>query len=297
MSFSSADLARANQKGPCHNWSRGNGFCKYADACRYSHDGPKGDQGDKGNKANPNKRRSDNVFLATKKGKKARKHLTSLILKDLKEEGATSVKKKSKDSDDDEHLYNLIRGLPTVVIRARDSCDDYIPKRGFEIVEEGPDALSSVEDEKSVVVMRDDNEESFEQITLGCVAQGTLPDKSAEDDEDDRFWDDLAKFKGDDFDIESFVNSGPKRQKLTRRNTRRDKETVNFTVTLMMTDDNSEDGDDKAVDDFQPQRPVVRNTPDENNVKIENVNNGRVIFNNQISILPKIKLIHKIFPQ
>jgi hypothetical protein len=27
---------------PCHNWSRGNGFCKYADACRYSHDGPKG---------------------------------------------------------------------------------------------------------------------------------------------------------------------------------------------------------------------------------------------------------------
>jgi hypothetical protein len=29
-------------KLPCHNWSRGNGFCKYADACRYSHDGPKG---------------------------------------------------------------------------------------------------------------------------------------------------------------------------------------------------------------------------------------------------------------
>ncbi len=31
-------------KIPCHNWSRGNGFCKYADACRYSHDGPKGGQ-------------------------------------------------------------------------------------------------------------------------------------------------------------------------------------------------------------------------------------------------------------
>jgi hypothetical protein len=29
-------------KLPCHNWSRGNGFCKYAGACRYSHDGPKG---------------------------------------------------------------------------------------------------------------------------------------------------------------------------------------------------------------------------------------------------------------
>ena len=29
-------------KLPCHNWSRGNGICKYAEACRYSHDGPKG---------------------------------------------------------------------------------------------------------------------------------------------------------------------------------------------------------------------------------------------------------------
>jgi hypothetical protein len=28
-------------KLPCHNWSRGNGFCKYADASRYNHDGPK----------------------------------------------------------------------------------------------------------------------------------------------------------------------------------------------------------------------------------------------------------------
>jgi hypothetical protein len=31
-------------KIPCHNWSRGNGFCKYDDNCRYSHDGPKGDK-------------------------------------------------------------------------------------------------------------------------------------------------------------------------------------------------------------------------------------------------------------
>jgi hypothetical protein len=29
-------------KLPCHNWARGNGFCKYADNCRYSHSGPKG---------------------------------------------------------------------------------------------------------------------------------------------------------------------------------------------------------------------------------------------------------------
>ncbi len=34
--------AEDTSKLPCHNWSRGNGFCKDADACRYSHDGPKG---------------------------------------------------------------------------------------------------------------------------------------------------------------------------------------------------------------------------------------------------------------
>jgi hypothetical protein len=32
-------------KLPCHNWSRGNGFCKYAEACRYGNSGPKGGTG------------------------------------------------------------------------------------------------------------------------------------------------------------------------------------------------------------------------------------------------------------
>ena len=34
--------AEDTSKLPCRNWSRGNGFCKYAGACRYSYDGPKG---------------------------------------------------------------------------------------------------------------------------------------------------------------------------------------------------------------------------------------------------------------
>jgi hypothetical protein len=28
------------EKGICFNWSRGNGYCKYADACRFKHEGP-----------------------------------------------------------------------------------------------------------------------------------------------------------------------------------------------------------------------------------------------------------------
>ncbi len=58
------DGGKGDSKGkePCHNWSRGNGFCKYADACRFSHDGPKGDQG----KEPHAKRKGDAVYLATK---------------------------------------------------------------------------------------------------------------------------------------------------------------------------------------------------------------------------------------
>ncbi len=54
-------------KTPCPNWSRGNGFCKYGPNCRNSHDGPKG------GRPLSNKRKNEVVFLATKKGKKARK--------------------------------------------------------------------------------------------------------------------------------------------------------------------------------------------------------------------------------
>jgi hypothetical protein len=119
----------AKDKEPCHNWSHGNGFCKYAEACRFSHDGPKGGQG-KAKESGPGKRKGDAVFLATKKGKKARKKLTSLLLKDLKEVGDEKAKDKDNDSDDDDHLFQLIRGVPTVVIKSKsNSCVDYVPVR------------------------------------------------------------------------------------------------------------------------------------------------------------------------
>ena len=120
---------QSNDKLPCHNWSRGNGFCKYAEACRFSHDGPKGDQT---NKSQPGgKRKGDAVFLATKKGKKARKKLTSLLLKDRKEDDKAKSKSKDDDSEDEDHLYQLIRGVPSVIVKNKDfAAEDFIPKRG-----------------------------------------------------------------------------------------------------------------------------------------------------------------------
>jgi hypothetical protein len=91
-------------KTPCPNWSRGNGFCKYGPNCRNSHDGPKG------GRPLANKRKNEVVFLATKKGKKARKQLSSLLIKDLKEsfeKGAGQSNSQTK-AEEDSHLFQLI---------------------------------------------------------------------------------------------------------------------------------------------------------------------------------------------
>ena len=67
------------------------------------------------------------VFLNTKKGKKARKQLSSHLIKDLAEVKDSS-KPKVTFEEDDNHLYQLIRGMPTVLIVGEES-DDYVPIR------------------------------------------------------------------------------------------------------------------------------------------------------------------------
>jgi hypothetical protein len=57
------------------------------------------------------------VFLATKKGKKARKQLSTLLIKDIKNSLEKMGQSNSKQEvDEDDHLYHLIRGVLTVMI-------------------------------------------------------------------------------------------------------------------------------------------------------------------------------------
>jgi hypothetical protein len=65
--------------------------------------------------------------MATKKGKKARKQLSTLLIKDHQENLAKSKDKEVTLSDDD-HLFQLIRGVPTEMIsRGGDEGVDYKP--------------------------------------------------------------------------------------------------------------------------------------------------------------------------
>ena len=111
-------------KLPCYDWSRGNGFCKYAEACRYSHAGPKGSSANK-------------TTLATtvKRAKKNKVKFTSLAVsssetkraKGTSNEGNRSWEDESNDSD---HLYELVRGVPSVIESNDKSIKSrFIPKR------------------------------------------------------------------------------------------------------------------------------------------------------------------------
>ena len=97
--------AEDTSKLPCRNWSRGNGFCKYAGACRYSHDGPKGGGTTSTTMAVTNKR------IKLEKNKKP-----SLVITEKGGEKNGREVSLSESSDEEDHLYQLIRGVPTAMV-------------------------------------------------------------------------------------------------------------------------------------------------------------------------------------
>jgi hypothetical protein len=85
------------------------------------------------------KKKSEAVFMATKRGKKARKKLTSLVIKDIKDsmtsEGRSVAQNNGQwadqnDSEEDSSLYRLIRGVPTgMILRGGKTKVDFVPIR------------------------------------------------------------------------------------------------------------------------------------------------------------------------
>ena len=107
----------------CHNWARGNGYCKYGPSCRFLHEGPQGGK----------KRKADTTLLTTGGTKKARKKLVSLLVKDFKEslkgEGGRTNESVGYDIEENDNVYELIRGAPTVIItRSAKESGEYRPK-------------------------------------------------------------------------------------------------------------------------------------------------------------------------
>jgi hypothetical protein len=92
-----------NQMGKpvCHNWSKGNGYCRYAAACNFSHDGPQGGA----------KRKWDNssATLPAKAVKRAKKEIMAMVIDGMKNEEKGPAKA-SNVQNASETLLALVRG-------------------------------------------------------------------------------------------------------------------------------------------------------------------------------------------
>ena len=171
---------KEHNDGICHNWSRGNGFCKWGDNCRFKHEGPKG-----GNK----KRKATLVASSGKKKQKERKKLASLILKDLRK----MIGKDNEDKyEDNEHLYSLVRGQPTVLLLNERAEDNYVPKRNGEKSEKvvkgkskGNGKLSPTQFLLSLMMSTDSDDSSVEYVPNRPFGNGKeageVPEKKEND--------------------------------------------------------------------------------------------------------------------
>ncbi len=114
-------------KTPCKYFFSGNGYCKWGDNCRHSHgDGKQG-----------RKRKGAPALILSKRGKKAKKEIATMVINDLK--SSLGKKKKEKqvafkdedEDDDEEELYNLVRGKKSTMMvqRLDEDGEEYVPSR------------------------------------------------------------------------------------------------------------------------------------------------------------------------
>jgi hypothetical protein len=85
-----------------NNWSKGNGYCRYAAACNFSRVGPQG-----GDKKNGKK---GSTTLPAKAIKRAKKEIMAMVIEGMKGEGETAKPKGSKAAQASNTLLALVRG-------------------------------------------------------------------------------------------------------------------------------------------------------------------------------------------
>jgi hypothetical protein len=135
------------KKIPCKFFNSGNGYCKWGDNCRHSHEGKKG------GKRKP-------ALLLSKKDKKAKKEIAAMVINELKTKvNKEKIAKFEKEKDDDD-LYDLVRGKKTtMMVQRRDEGEEYIPRRKVIMM------ISSESDEDFVPKKPAENEDKKKRDT------------------------------------------------------------------------------------------------------------------------------------
>jgi hypothetical protein len=148
--------ASSAQKPICPYWSSGDGYCKYAERCKFDHSGPQG--GGKGARGFERKGKGKGKGKGSGKGKGrggregGKGNRTSMIVKkktvqfsNKGEEGNTSLvvcrsdkEDDGEDSDAENELYNLMRGRTSLMIAATsEDSDDESEESDQEEVDQG----------------------------------------------------------------------------------------------------------------------------------------------------------------
>jgi hypothetical protein len=126
-------MGNRNAKPICYNWSKGNGYCRYAAACNFSHDGPKG--GDK------RKREAGSTSLPAKAVKRAKKEIMAMVIEGMKDVGDTAKPKGSKAEQASNTLLALVRGekkrdtTSMLGVDLKNGATEFVPSRTKPAVE------------------------------------------------------------------------------------------------------------------------------------------------------------------
>ncbi len=97
-------MGNQNAKPLCYNWSQGNGYCRYAADCKFSHDGPQGGDTRKREKG------STTTSLPAKAVKRAKQEIMAMVMDEIKGKGHTAKPKESKAEQASNSLLALVRG-------------------------------------------------------------------------------------------------------------------------------------------------------------------------------------------
>jgi hypothetical protein len=168
-------------KTPCKYFFSGNGYCKWGDNCRHSHD--EGKQG--------GKRKGAPALILSKKGKKAKKEIATMVINDLKSSLGKKRKEKkvtSKDrdeDDDDEELYNLVRGKKSTMMiqRLDEDGKEYVPSRHVIMMISSDESDNSEYKPKRTCEKRKKSDKSKEQN--GTTISGENCSESSSSSEED----------------------------------------------------------------------------------------------------------------
>ena len=127
-------MGNRNAKPLCYNWSQGNGYCRYAAACKFSHDGPQG--GDKRKREN-----GSTTSLPAKAVKRAKQEIMAMVMGEIKGKGDTAKPKESKAEQASNSLLALVRGerkrsaASMLGVDLKKDLTDFVPSRNEPAVE------------------------------------------------------------------------------------------------------------------------------------------------------------------